>query len=1380
MNEGDEVIARHGYEGKIGRITAVRVREDGVKLFSVEFADGTTINLPGTYFKRHKKEEEQVDRKKEEQVDEAVLKPISENIIGRSKRNTTKPARFSFDANQVNATGYRLASSKNPDTQSNSKHGIEIKQGGYEGTKENVINGTLCPLAFLSSSNRNDTTDGGIIRSKVFAKTPSKLKERRTREIRKIVAAEEAKVRERILPNMNDEQRRRLCEAGKKEAEAKETEQNKKEAKKMLRNNKFKIKQIDPAVVSLMKEHCHNAILPLLQSQRPGERRPYISAYTETLTREKAEEMFEINISKFEWQEANMHRLWPGPLRPVERITHSRQRVKTEVILQLLGSLDLQAHAVGAKSHTFANGEETTFDNCSSTVDLNTFARGYSQNADETALNDGLNIPADEFRCKNTSKETSCRCILKIGHKVDGSHTRCRFTPPSNCSLSTIQKIFSAVTGGAIKSLAGLDGEDVIKGERNYRWLLESAGKLCKVLQKCKADTKKLTGLITRSLTFHKTSYKYHLKRVGEHICQCLSCGLGSRKQVNDCAGCKFRDNNNTPHKGPCRDCEETFELLDIMTQYVEEALANPGLSAQDQDEYAEISNELSLRRADIIQWRSHIARKFVEEEYFRKQLQGLQDREAIVVCDWKMKILSMLHRETMNDFFGKRGTSCIGFMTLSHMDPENDEVTSNYHLYFSDDVTQDANQVLAAKACHYNNFITTLFEYVPGSPIKVHFQADGAGCFNSNVAKACIPQWRSWTDGRVVECTYRISVNGGGKSSLDGKFGQLGRLLKIAVNNGHDFDDANSILAAYESTAGIKSTTSVIFNPIRDEMLETSISGLTKYYMISLNDDNSLQCWSHSGFGSGTRVDLGEHHWMTTDGAPPSCPAFTYRMQAETRKSMQQATHSTLSKVSRDQQMQEKNKCARQKRRDDKWMREYEDKVKAGIHCCTVIDKEGNRGRCMRSFLSKHCLAKHLIDGSHKYPSQNATDTAVTIASAPGGLFAAGSKPNRYREFMNPIIREGTGSEDLGEQDDRYGLGHMRKPSRNCNFNWTLSLRVDILGLYLDGETAEGGEKKGKAKFTKEEAYKRLQVMTVGDQGFKKYSSLSRYGQLPSEEKIGYLFSQYGKGKNEVGVAGMQERLREMTAELKGLHCKVSPELETDLLDMFMRIIPSCIEPTMNEPTSDEPTSNTTDPKKSNEDIEDVGVNETLEWLKSMKVGFFAKYNCKSKFGDLPTKQQITSKFEQYKKELETSGHEKLHQKLAEMKSPNLNRPTVTRKGTKQLKETQDDNVLAPEDKITTPSKKRKVKDPAAPKAAKSAYMIFSTENRTVIRMANPDLRGADITALVKKAWAELNDNEMVKWKEKANQDKTRYSIEMETYSKESTDNNKVNDQVD
>jgi hypothetical protein len=105
---------------------------------------------------------------------------------------------------------------------------------------------------------------------------------------------------------------------------------------------------------------------------------------------------------------------------------------------------------------------------------------------------------------------------------------------------------------------------------------------------------------------------------------------------------------------------------------------------------------------------------------------------------------------------------------------------------------------------------------------------------------------------------------------------------------------------------------------------------------------------------------------------------------------------------------------------------------------------------------------------------------------------------------------------------------------------------------------------------------------------------------------------------------------------------------------------------------------------------------------------------------------------------------------------------------------------VLAPEDKITTPSKKRKAKDPAAPKAAKSAYMIFSIENRTVIRMANPDLHGADITALVKKAWAELNDNEKVKWEEKANQDKTRYSIEMETYSKESTDNNKVNDQVD
>src|SRR5210317_1671013 len=141
------------------------------------------------------------------------------------------------------------------------------------------------------------------------------------------------------------------------------------------------------------------------------------------------------------------------------------------------------------------------------------------------------------------------------------------------------------------------------------------------------------------------------------------------------------------------------------------------------------------------------------------------------------MKILPMYYRESQQDFFGKRSPAgCLGVLMLTKSEVEG-EVNAQYLFLYTDDTCQDANMVLSAKSYLYGEYIPSLFPDRPdGTPIEVHCETDGAGCFNAMLMKACQPMWFRWTDGQVEEKEIRHSVNGCGKSCLDGAFGAMTR----------------------------------------------------------------------------------------------------------------------------------------------------------------------------------------------------------------------------------------------------------------------------------------------------------------------------------------------------------------------------------------------------------------------------------------------------------------------------------------------------------------------------------------------------------------------------------------------------------------------------
>jgi hypothetical protein len=76
---------------------------------------------------------------------------------------------------------------------------------------------------------------------------------------------------------------------------------------------------------------------------------------------------------------------------------------------------------------------------------------------------------------------------------------------------------------------------------------------------------------------------------------------------------------------------------------------------------------EIQQRRQDLIEYHSHLARYLAKDIWAQKERENLVDDEAIVTSDYKMKILHCFHCENQKKWFGKRGTTLLGFMIVTN-----------------------------------------------------------------------------------------------------------------------------------------------------------------------------------------------------------------------------------------------------------------------------------------------------------------------------------------------------------------------------------------------------------------------------------------------------------------------------------------------------------------------------------------------------------------------------------------------------------------------------------------------------------------------------------------------------------------------------------------
>lgn len=86
-----------------------------------------------------------------------------------------------------------------------------------------------------------------------------------------------------------------------------------------------------------------------------------------------------------------------------------------------------------------------------------------------------------------------------------------------------------------------------------------------------------------------------------------------------------------------------------------------------------------------------------------------------------------------------------------------------------------------------------------------------------------------------------------------------------------------------------------------------------------------------------------------------------------------------------------------------------------------------------------------------------------------------------------------------------------------------------------------------------------------------------------------------------------------------------------------------------------------------------------------------------------------------------------------------------------------------------------KKFKDKNHPKRPKSGYMIFCDQNRADVRKTLKDASFTETIKAVAQKWNALSDEEKNKYLALAEEDRTRYTRELETYNSEIYKSNTV-----
>lgn len=169
-----------------------------------------------------------------------------------------------------------------------------------------------------------------------------------------------------------------------------------------------------------------------------------------------------------------------------------------------------------------------------------------------------------------------------------------------------------------------------------------------------------------------------------------------------------------------CEGCKEFFDFFDDL-----KLLLDSGI----QEQLIEIQEKLKYYLA-------HQTRKVYLNAQYKMILGQLDQEGAILICDYKMRILPRSARETKEEFFGKRGWTLHTILVLTLATEDNSLEISAFD-HWSTDTKQDAWFTLSS--------FDAVFETLSIRPKWIRVISDNGGHYHNSELMATIAHWNVW-----------------------------------------------------------------------------------------------------------------------------------------------------------------------------------------------------------------------------------------------------------------------------------------------------------------------------------------------------------------------------------------------------------------------------------------------------------------------------------------------------------------------------------------------------------------------------------------------------------------------------------------------------------
>jgi hypothetical protein len=558
----------------------------------------------------------------------------------------------------------------------------------------------------------------------------------------------------------------------------------------------------------------------------------------------------------------------------------------------------------------------------------------------------------------------------------------------------------------------------------------------------------------------------------------------------------------NGDREGNCDEEEEEYchhcSQIQLLQINIDDAIStmlfdhNPPDSEEGEDLHEEPSNAdpeskanvhiyAATLHADLKTYWTHKVRSVHEKNQLANSIDGLLDHQCILISDWKMKLQMLLFRESMVEFYGKRGIPWLGVMIirkkLASEKKPND--TSNCIVEFTDVLMDDTKEDGPAVAAIFVEILKTYKARHPHITEAIPF-TDGAGCFSGNFLFLYITRIGELTGIKIT--SVFVSEAGCGKTPHDAHFGMSRVHIINSVKAGrgkNDIRNGAQAVQALQCNGGVRGTTAMVMQMLENPPKIKQVPKLKQLMHRTYHYDGdrcvsvTLRAFYNRGQGTVLLRDQLDSYW--TEGVHPGILRHRVPLVAESEKERKDFAVSPDDKAKKVHE-RDKRSVKRQKKNNERNEAAAAEREKiltmSKLLACSTP-------KCTAAFQQKASLEKHEEAGVHYYgrkvslPSKNQylptsssrlppqkpfTDLIISKASdritmyvqkadtGPEVATANGEELKKCHTYVSPVHGRAIKVSKVGKC--------LKGPRKNFRINAAqLQLVVDIFDL---GETAK------------------------------------------------------------------------------------------------------------------------------------------------------------------------------------------------------------------------------------------------------------------------------------------------------------------------------------